>query len=334
MSQTPREIAKRSMSLTGPSRIGMVFGPTGAGEARMCDFSQKSIKAKGYEQKRWEDERYEYYDDVWGNVWFRIKSFGSGGEILTPAIKNWEDLKTYKAPDFQNSPNLAQVKKEWEEEKEQRFRMMGIPGFIFSASRYLRKMEIYFEDLALEKENIHKLHTMVAETLEIVINKAAEAGADGIAFCEDWGTQDRTLISPDMFKELFKPYYFRLMKAARQKNLLVEMHSCGYNWALLPDIIDTGVNCFQFDQPTIYGMEKLGAYLQERKVCLFSPVDVQKVLPTGDRKLIEQTARDLVKYFHGKNGGFMAKNYGDLHGIGVTEESDKWAYEAFLEFCK
>ncbi|MFH1074403.1 MAG: uroporphyrinogen decarboxylase family protein [Candidatus Firestonebacteria bacterium] len=334
MPQTPREIVIRNMSLTSPSRIGMAFSPTGAGESRMNDFSGKRLKAKGWEQKKWEDEKFEYYDDVWGNVWYRIKGFSAGGEILTPAIKKWEDLKSYKAPDFENAPNLTEIKKAWELDNNQHFRMLGIPGFIFSNSRYLRKMEIYFEDLALERENIHKLHSMVADVLETIINKAAEIGADGIVFCEDWGTQDRTLISPDMFKKLFKPYYKRLMKAARQKNLLVEMHSCGYNWALLPDIIDTGVNCFQFDQPTIYGMEKLGAYLQKRKVCLFSPVDIQKVLPTGDKKLIEQTARDLVKYFYGKNGGFMAKNYGDLHGIGVTEESDKWAYEAFLEFCR
>ena len=322
------------MSLTGPSRIGMVFSPDADKKPRMNDFSFKSVDPKGYTQKRWEDEKFEYYDDVWGNVWYRIKGFSAGGEILTPAIKNWEDLKAYKPPDFENSPDLARVKKEWLEEKNERFKMFGLPGFIFSASRYLRKMEIYFEDLALEQENIHKLHTLVAEVLEIVINKAADAGADGIVYCEDWGTQDRTLISPDMFKKLFKPYYKRLLKVARQKNLLVEMHSCGYNWALLPDIIDTGVSCFQFDQPTIYGLEKLGAYLQERKVCLFSPVDAQKVLPTGNKELIRQAARDLVKYFHGKNGGFMAKDYPDLHGIGATVESDRWAYETFLEFCK
>lgn len=334
MPQTPREIVLKNMSFTGPSRIGMCFSPDENKKPRKNDFSFKSINPRGYTQKKWEDEKFEYYDDVWGNLWHRIKGYSSGGEILKPAIKEWGDLKTYKAPDYENPAEMARVKKEWAEEKGEKFKMFGIHGFIFSASRYLRKMEIYFEDLALEKENIHKLHTLVADTLEKEIDNAVAAGADGIAYCEDWGTQDRTLISPDMFRELFKPYYKRLIGKARQKNLQIEMHSCGYNWALLPDIIDTGVNCFQFDQPTIYGMEKLGAYLQERKVCLFSPVDAQKVLPTGDKKLIQQTARDLVKYFHGKNGGFMAKDYPDLHGIGVTAESDRWAYETFLEFCK
>jgi hypothetical protein len=36
-----------------------------------------------------------------------------------------------------------------------------------------------------------------------------------------------------------------------------------------------------------------------------------------------------VKLFAGTRGGLIAKNYGDLHGIGVEPEWDQWAYEAF-----
>ena len=51
-------------------------------------------------------------------------------------------------------------------------------------------------------------------------------------------------------------------------------------------------------------------------------------LPTGDRGLIEAETRRLVETFH---GGFIAKNYSDLNGIGVRPEWDQWAYEAFLK---
>jgi hypothetical protein len=52
------------------------------------------------------------------------------------------------------------------------------------------------------------------------------------------------------------------------------------------------------------------------------------VLPTGDRELIRSETKRLVDNFR---GGFIAKNYGDLHGIGVEPEWDKWAYDAFVE---
>jgi hypothetical protein len=35
----------------------------------------------------------------------------------------------------------------------------------------------------------------------------------------------------------------------------------------------------------------------------------------------------MVETFH---GGLIAKNYPDLHGIGVEPEWDDWAYEEFL----
>ncbi|MCX5776889.1 MAG: hypothetical protein NTX32_04605 [Candidatus Firestonebacteria bacterium] len=334
MKQTPREVIKRHMSFSGPDRIGMNFTKVMNYPDCMCDFSRTRPNPKGWEVKKWEDEKFEYYDDPWGNVWHRIKGFSAGGEVFKPAIADWNDLKTYKAPDFASSPDFELLKAKWEKDNDQHYRVVGLNGFMFSASRYLRKMEVYLEDLVLERKNIDKLHAIVADTFERVIIRAAEIGADGIAFAEDWGIQDRTLISPDMFKDIFLPHHKRLFKAARQRGLSVEMHSCGYNWAILPYLIEAGVSAFQFDQPTLYGMEKLAKYLQENKVVLKSPVDVQKVLPTGDKKLIQQTARDMIRLFNGKNGGLIAQNYGDLHGIGVDPEWNTWAYETFLEACK
>jgi hypothetical protein len=57
-------------------------------------------------------------------------------------------------------------------------------------------------------------------------------------------------------------------------------------------------------------------------------VDIQKILPTGDRALIEGGARRMIDLFE---GGLICKNYPDLYGIGVTEEWDDWAYQAICE---
>ena len=39
----------------------------------------------------------------------------------------------------------------------------------------------------------------------------------------------------------------------------------------------------------------------------------------------------MVRLFGGVHGGFIAKNYGDLKGVGVRPEWDQLAYEAFLD---
>jgi hypothetical protein len=71
----------------------------------------------------------------------------------------------------------------------------------------------------------------------------------------------------------------------------------------------------------------LAKKLRKHGVGLFSPCDIQKVMPTGNRELIERETTRLVETFR---GGFIAKNYGDLHGIGVEPEWDRWAYETFV----
>ena len=79
----------------------------------------------------------------------------------------------------------------------------------------------------------------------------------------------------------------------------VIMHSCGQNRVILPDLLDAGVDVFQFDQPSLYNMPDLAALLREHKAALFSPVDIQKILPTGDRAIITAGARGLVDTFWG-----------------------------------
>ncbi|MEK6794400.1 MAG: uroporphyrinogen decarboxylase family protein [Spirochaetota bacterium] len=318
---TPRENIIRNLERKGPERIGMSFD-----NGRMNDFCGAGIGASSsWKQHRWNENGFEYYDDEWGNVWFRIENMSAGGEIFKPAIEDWSQLASFKLPDFANPMRYAKAKELFAKETE-RYRVMFIGGFIFASARYLRKMENYFQDLVLERGYIDELHGRMAELIEGIIMQSAHAGADGIFFCEDWGTQKGTLISPDMWRDIYKPLYKRLFGTAHRHGLHVLMHSCGYNWGILDDLAECGVNAFQFDQPHAYGLEKLAAKFRELNVCLYSPVDIQAVMPTGDRARIEDEAKKMIELF---DGGLIAKNYPDLKGIGVAKEWDEWAYDVF-----
>jgi uroporphyrinogen decarboxylase len=192
----------------------------------------------------------------------------------------------------------------------------------------MRKMEIYLTDLIESRENIDVLHERVTDLLERIIKRFGEAGMDGVMFCEDLSTQDRPLMSPALWRDIFRPLYERLTDRAHQYGMKVIQHSCGYNWALVDDLCASGIDCLQFDQPGVYDQPALAAKLRKHGVGLYAPCDIQKVLPTGDRALIESETRRLVATFR---GGFIAKNHGDLKGIGVEPEWDQWAYEAFLD---
>lgn len=321
---TPREVITRNLEMSGPERIGLAFN-----RGRRNDFHRAGLgPSLTWRQRRWVEGDYEYYDDPWGNTWHRIVGRSAKGEIWRPALASWDRLADLALPDFDDPARYAAAAAAFRADPDH-YHLASLPGFPFAICRYLRKMEVYFQDLILERPRVDALHERVTGLLERVIDRWAAAGADGVIFAEDWGTQERLLISPAMWREIFGPLFRRLCARAHGHRLHVLMHSCGYNWDILGDLAAAGVNAFQFDQPALYGLERLAARLRELRVCLYSPVDIQRVMPSGDRALIEEHARRMVALFGDGDGGLIATCYGDLPGISVTPEADDWAYRAF-----
>ena len=316
----PREVIRQNMEYRCEERIGLNFD-----RDRRDDFAWTGAD-HGFKPKVWVEGNFEYSTDLWGNVWHRIIGLSQGGEIFKPVLESWDRLDELKLPDLA-SPACYQGARDLGVSATDKFKVGWMVGWPFAICRYMRKMEVYLMDLIECRDRIDVLHDRVTTLLERAIDRFGEAGLDGIMFCEDLGVQDRTLMSPAMWREIFRPLAERLTARAHRHGLKVIQHSCGYNWALVDDLCEAGIDCLQFDQPAVYDQPALAAKLRQHKVGLFAPCDIQKVLPTGDRGLIERETQRLVETFR---GGFIAKNYPDLNGIGVKPEWDQWAYEAFL----
>ncbi len=317
---TPREIIIANMEFRCEDRIGFNFT---LGD-RLDDFCWTWCE-HAIETEKWEKDGFEYSTDIWGNTWHRIIGMSSGGEIFEPVIRDWSQLDDLKLPDLANPDNFKTAR-DFGASDTDRFRVCMI-DWPFSICRYMRKMEVYFVDLIQERARIDVLHDRVTSLLEAVIDQVGAAGLDGIMFCEDLGIQDRLLMSPPMWRDIFRPLYERLTSRAHGHGLKVIQHSCGYNWLLLDDLCGAGIDCLQFDQPCVYELPALAEKLRGHGVGLFSPCDIQKVLPTADRAFIESECERMVETLR---GGLIVKNYPDLHGIGVDPEWDAWAYDTFV----
>lgn len=325
---TGREIIRRAITFGGPERIGMTFyGPRlndciGAGPSPNPEFTQK----------RWREGEQEFWTDEWGCVWSRLDGL-SKGEVWEGPLKTWDDLDTYQPPKF--GPERFQQAREIFAADTEHFRLGSIPGFPFNIMRKLRKMDQFLADVLLEPDRVMELQERILTLLEGMIDQLMDAGADGIVFAEDWGCQDRLLINPESWRKIFAGGFERLCARIHERGGLVLMHSCGYIDAIIDDLIAVGIDCLQFDQQENYGVD----HLSERyggRVCFWCPVDIQKVLPTGDKKLIEAHARKLVEKLGCFDGGFIGKSYGNAHSlatINVKEEWSDWSYHAFLDAC-
>lgn len=274
---------------------------------------------------RWTEEEIDYYAKMADSS--REDRREDRGRIANPVVKEWSDLETFEVPDWDDPRRCEGLKKHFDAHPDL-FRIVHFPGWIFSTGAYLRTRELYLLDLVECREEIERLHEGLADLLEGCIRNLAKVGADAFLFYEDLGFQDRPLLSPTMWREIFAKHYRRLCLAAHKEGMKVFMHSCGYLWPILDDLIDVGIDCFQFDQLALYDMPALAEKMKARKVALYAPLDIQKFLPSGDENLIRSEARRMVQLF---DKFLIVKSYPDLPGIGVRPEWDAWAYEEFLK---
>ncbi|MGQ9630541.1 MAG: uroporphyrinogen decarboxylase family protein [bacterium] len=324
---TGREIVKRSLSFSNPERV-----PMSLPKPYPNDFIHAGIGPHPKDRTRgWErvGDRWEMIDE-WGNTWARLEGF-SKGEVVKGVIEDsWDLLDSYEFPALDLPERYEGARRLFGEDGEH-FRLGGLPGFPFNIARYMRRMEIFLMDVLLEKERTKQLLDAIAGLLERCIARFAEAGADGVMFPEDWGTQDRLLVSPKTWRELFKPGFARLCKAAHDRGLTVWMHSCGHIYEIIGDLIEVGIDVLQFDQPALHGIENLSRDFGGR-VNFWCPVDIQRVLPTRDAKLIEEEAKRMIEKLGCFGGGFIAGYYGSNEALGLEPEWQDIACRAFVKY--
>ena len=321
---TSREIFEAVLTFAGPPRVGMSLPqpyPNDVTFAGRRGHPDEPLEPQGGELRRWRDE--------WGVTWASLTDYDKG-EVVAGALPEWSHLADWQPPNLGRRADYAEAARRFADDTEH-FRVGGIPGFVFNVARKLRKLDNYLCDLMLEPDRVRRLNELVRAELLKAIDCWADAGADAIMFAEDWGTQDRLMISPALWREVFRPEFEALAGRARDHGLYVLMHSCGKITDIIADLIECGIHCLQFDQPRVHGIETLSERFGG-KVTFWCPVDIQKTLQTRDPEQIRQEAKLLVERLGTFGGGFVAGYYGGNEAIGLTPDVQDVACKAFVEY--
>ena len=318
---TSKEIVKRTLDFENPERVAHSFGKSDFGGAA------SNVETHATEWKKVDNEKWERLDE-WGNLWFRIEDT-SKGEVEKGVLEHISDIKNYEFPDYSKIEDYENVVDTVKNSPE--IFMIGYtPGFTFNIARQLLKLDQSMMDLILEPELIKLMHDKIDIMLEHMIKNYAASGVDAIMFPEDWGTQQQTLISPDMWREEFFPRTKKLCSHAHDGGIKVLMHSCGKIEKIIPGLIEAGIDALQFDQPALHGIDNLAAYQENAKITFWCPVDIQKTLQTENETLIRTEAREMLdKLWHGR-GGFIAGYYSDNASIGLDPKWQEIATDEFL----
>lgn len=267
--------------------------------------------------------------DAIGNIMGRLENKTNGECVHGVITDDWDALSDFQFPKLAsaNTENLKRLSASMPD----KFLVACPPVSVFATLRDARLMENALVDCMLEPECVSEFLQKVQAVLLECAKLGHETGIQALMLYDDWGMQHSTFVSPAVFVDLFKPIYAAVAQALHGYGMKFIVHSCGLVWDFIPHFIEAGVDVLQFDQPELSGPENL-AKAFSHKATLFSPVDIQKIMATGDKAKIEASARNMIQVFRQYNdGALIAKDYPSWGDIDIKEEWATWARNVFLE---
>jgi len=178
--------------------------------------------------------------------------------------------------------------------------VLRLPVPFVHTTQFVRGFEDWFIDLAVDKKLAGALFDAAVEHNAAVAAEILKAGGDlvdVVAFSEDLGFQNGLIVSPELYRELFKPRhkkYFDTVK--KHTSAFIHFHSCGSIYKLLPDLIELGVDALNPVQVAARDMDsaKLAAEFGDR-LSFWGGIDTQTVLPKGTTADVKAEVRQRIR---------------------------------------
>ena len=185
---------------------------------------------------------------------------------------------------------------------------------------YIHK--IYERQTEIALANLEKLHAAVGELV------------DAVFVCgTDFGGQSSLICSPDIFRELYLPYYKQINGWIHSHTAWKTFkHSCGAVEPLLEYFIGAGFDILNPVQCSAAGMEAEGLKSRYGSRLTFwgGGVDTQKVLPFGTPLEVREQVLRRCEIFSGE-GGFV---FNTIHNVQAKTPVENLAalFAALKEF--
>lgn len=264
--------------------------------------------------------------DDWGCVW-ENREAGMAGEVKTPALATLKDWKTLRVPEEYLALDVDKIND-----------YCACSGaFVLSSEtpsscvrpweryQYVRGVENSLMDtfdLPVEMFRVlEKIHAFNCKMLSLW----AQTRVDGLFFMDDWGSQKSLLISPDIWRRLFKPMYRDYVNIAHVNGKAAFMHSDGHILDILPDLEEIGVDAINC-QVFCMGLDVVARF--RGRITFWGDMDRQYLLPFGTPDEVEAGVRNMHAALF-QEGGIIAQC--DF-GVGVKPANVQSAVKTWNSF--
>jgi len=315
--QTPREIFTRCLKFQYPERIPRDLWLLPWAEMQYPDrvkelkkrFPPDIVDAPSVycTSPRVQGDAYELgqYIDEWGSVFTNIQR-GAIGEVHTPMIREIAEWRSVKPP-YEILPLDRGTARDCVNRfcaETDKFTKAPCCPRPWERFQFLRGTENAMLDILAPEEGAADLLRLIHEFYLKELEFWVTTDVDAVMFMDDWGAQTQLLISPPLWRELFKPLYKDYCDLAHAHGKFAMMHSDGHIVSILEDLVDVGVDALN-SQLFCMDMEELSRR-GKGKIAFWGEIDRQHILPAGPEKG-RAAVRKVAEHLYMKAGGIIAQ---------------------------
>jgi len=261
--------------------------------------------------------------DEWGCV-FENRQRGIMGEVKEPLLREWKDVDKVRVPAERLSVDKDKVNDFCR--RTDKFVIARSCVRPFEQLQFMRKPENLFVDLIEQPAEffilLDRIHQFYKQELELW----ARTEVDALFFNDDWGSQNSLLVSPSLWRKIFKPLYKDYIDLAHLHGKYIFMHSDGQIMDILPDLIELGLDALN-SQLFCMDIEELGKRFGG-KITFWGEIDRQYLLPYGSSEEIIASVRKVKDSLY-QDGGVIAQCE---FGIGAKPENVYLVFETWNNF--
>jgi len=263
------------------------------------------------------------YTDDWGSIW-HIGEPGVIGEVKEPALADWSKLDQYQPPwELIKNRDLDYINRACE--KSDLFMVSDVSARPFERIQFVRGSENVFLDLAYNSKKFRKLLEMIHEFYLKDVENWAKSNVDAVFLMDDWGTNISMLVSPQMWRDIFKPLYVEYCDIIHSAGKKVLFHVDGFIEPIFGDLIEVGMDAIN-SQLFCMDIESL-AEKYKGKVTFWGEIDRQQVLSFGKPDDVKKAVQRVRNALDESNGGVIAQCE---WGTNNPKENIEAVYEAWL----
>lgn len=215
---------------------------------------------------------------------------------VSPLQEN-KDLDSIAWPDPHDPHILEEAAQIMAQEGQEYFIVPNFGWALFERAWSLRGMVEFFIDMGRDPGYAGELMDRITDINLVLIQRFIDLGVDGAYFGDDYGAQSNMMISPKMWRTLIKPRLARLFAPFREAGLPIMMHSDGKIEAILPELVEIGLNVYNPVQPEVTEFSWLRTTFGDQ-LAYYGGVSTQTTLPFGKpadvREAVAKVARELA----------------------------------------